>query len=66
MTNFLEERVELIEGYLDFFYNFSTVGQYAYYYMIDYNDAEWIVEEGERLYNEALEEGLFIPRGVQW
>lgn len=39
-----------LDSYIDYLNNFLTVGGYADYYHIDYNDAEFIINKGREIY----------------
>jgi hypothetical protein len=39
-----------LDSYIDYLNNFLTIGGYADYYHIDYNDAEFIINKGREIY----------------
>lgn len=41
-----------LDSYIDYLNNFLTVGGYADYYHIDYNDAEFIIKKGRKIYQD--------------
>lgn len=41
-----------LDSYIDYLNNFLTVCGYADYYHIDYNDAEFIIKKGRKIYQD--------------
>lgn len=41
-----------LDSYIDYRNNFLTIGGYADYYHIDYNDAEFIINKGRKIYQD--------------
>lgn len=41
-----------LDSYIDYLNNFLTIGGYADYHHIDYNDAEFIINKGRKIYQE--------------